>query len=119
MISDWLLNVLALALLRACSPLTAHAVVRRIAALLPELPERRTPDAVLRAMSALRAPRGTCLSRSLAMAARTPGADIVIGVTRGDGGALVAHAWLEVDGAPLDPSDPVGREIARLRARVA
>ncbi len=56
--------------------------------------------------------RGSCLSRCLAVAARAPSAQVILGVRRD--GAVAAHAWLDVDGAPLDPGHTEWREIARL-----
>jgi hypothetical protein len=111
MITDELLNLAARILLRTCTPLTAHAVLVRVGR---RLPQRHTSEDVSHAASGLRA-RGTCLSRALAIAARAPRADVVIGVQPEGGEGLLAHAWVEVDGVPLDPADPMGREIARLR----
>jgi hypothetical protein len=106
---DELLNLSARVLLRACSPLTAHAVLSRLGRVLPQ---HLTREDVRQAFELLR--RGSCLSRSLAIAARAPSADVVIGVRPEGPAGLFAHAWLEVDGIPLRESDPAGREIARL-----
>jgi hypothetical protein len=56
--------------------------------------------------------QGTCLSRALAVAARLEGGEVVIGVDAR--GAVMAHAWVEVEGRPLRAEDPRGGEIARL-----
>jgi hypothetical protein len=109
-IADELLNLAARLLLRGCSPLTAHAVLMRIGRALPQ---RLARDDVRRAARELEG-RGSCLSRAMAIAARAPFADVVIGVRPEGGGDLFAHAWIEMDGEPLDPSHPAGREIARL-----
>ena len=92
------------------------------------LPSRRRLAArdlhVARAPSRSRAPArglaalalggpGSCLSRSLAIAARAPGSEVVIGVTRKESG-LEAHARVEIDRRPLSRTDPQGDEIARL-----
>lgn len=106
---DRLLNLVAIVLLRARPPLEAHAILKRVGRLLP--PHRGRED-VLRAAGRL-GPRGTCLSRALALAARTPGAAVVIGV-RPEPGTIEAHAWVELDGRPLRATDPSGEEIARL-----
>jgi hypothetical protein len=111
MIADYGLPMLARILLRLCSPLRAHALLVRVGALLPEL---NTPAEARRAIQAL-AGRGTCLSRALAIAARAPRADVVIGVTPAGHAPLLAHAWVEMDGAPIDPSEVSGAVIARLR----
>ena len=115
MIADELLNLAARVLLRAWSPSTVHAWLTRIGQVLPQ---RRTPADVRAAASRLR-PKGTCLTRALAVAARAPRADVVIGVRPEGRGSIHAHAWIEVEGEPLYPSDPSGLEIARLRAREA
>jgi hypothetical protein len=47
-----------------------------------------------------------------------PSADVVIGVMP-RGGALLAHAWIEMNGEPLDPAQVTGAEIARLRGRLS
>jgi len=111
MMADLGLTLVARGLLHVCSPLRAHALLVRMGALLPQL---RTPAEARQAVQALRG-RGTCLSRSLAVAARAPAADVVIGVAPRGHAPLMAHAWVEMDGAPLDPSDVSGTVIARLR----
>jgi Transglutaminase-like superfamily len=111
MISDELLNVAARILLRTVPPLTAHAVLSRVGRLLPQ---RLTRQDVQRAASSLSS-RGTCLSRTLALAATAPDADVVIGVQPGGDRALSAHAWIEMEGRPLPSEHPLGQEIARLR----
>jgi hypothetical protein len=63
--------------------------------------------------------RGTCLSRAIAIAARAPDAELVIGVARPDGERFFAHAWLELEGESLDRSDVVVSEIARLGGSIA
>ena len=51
----------------------------------------------------------------MAIAARAQDAEVVIGVdTRADE-QLFAHAWLEIAGEPIDPSDVAGGVIARLQ----
>lgn len=109
---DHFLNFVARALLRTCAPTTAHAVLTTVAKVLPKF---RTREDIGRADARLRG-QGTCLSRALVVAARSPAADVVIGVQR-TAESLHAHAWLEVDGKPIHPSDPSGQEIARLRGR--
>jgi hypothetical protein len=110
-IGDLCLHTLAWGLLRACPPARAHALLLRIGAHLAPI---ATPDEARRMSRAL-ARHGTCLSRSLAVAARTPTADVVIGVEPRGNAPLFAHAWVEMNGAPLEPSDVAGAVIARLR----
>jgi Transglutaminase-like superfamily len=108
--ADRLLHLAARILLRTCTPLTARAVLKGFGGLLPQ---RRTRDEVVRAAVGL-GQAGTCLSRALAVTARAPGATVVIGVQHEQGRPLLAHAWIEVEGLPLNPTDPLGTEIARL-----
>ncbi|MBV9947653.1 MAG: lasso peptide biosynthesis B2 protein [Myxococcales bacterium] len=108
--TDEAIHALARVLLRLCSPLRAHSLLVRAGALLPR---RRGHVEILRAASRLRS-RGTCLSRALALAARTPEADVVIGVMPQIARPIFAHAWLELHGEAIDPSDVAGSEIARL-----
>lgn len=71
--------------------------------------------------------RGTCLSRSLAVASRLPGAKVMIGAVpvgyramraafygaRGRD-VLQAHAWVELDGRPLEGQEPLGKVLGTL-----
>jgi Transglutaminase-like superfamily len=43
-----------------------------------------------------------------------PSADVVIGVEPRKNAPLFAHAWVEMNGVPLDPADVAGTVIARL-----
>lgn len=110
MTADRLLNLAARVLLRTCTPLTARAILLGVGRFLPQ---RRTRAEVLDAASRLGA-AGTCLSRALTLSARAPGATVVIGVRPEPGRSLLAHAWIEIDGQPLSPVDPLGAEIVRL-----
>ena len=108
---DELFLVLTRIVLRLCPPLQAYAILTRLGALLP--PHDDLSD-VLRVRNRVRG-RGSCLSRALAVAARAPQVDLVIGVTPRPNMPLFAHAWLELAGMPIDPSDVAGSEIARIR----
>jgi hypothetical protein len=109
---DFAIHVAAWCLLRASrSPLTAQRVLRRAGEWLPTLESPEEARAALRSLLG----HGTCLSRSVAVAARAPSADVVIGVSPRAGMPLHAHAWVEMNGAPIDPSDVSGEVIARLR----
>jgi hypothetical protein len=111
MILDLAMLVLARGLLRSGSPMRAHELLLRVGARLPPI---RTPE---QARSALRSisRHGTCLSRSMAVAARAPRADVAIGVDPDKKAPLFAHAWIEMDGIAIDPNDVAGAVIARLR----
>lgn len=107
---DSLVHAVAWILLRTCSPARTHILLLRIGAHLAPID---TVDEARRASRGI-ARRGTCLSRALAVAARAPTADVVIGVEPRQDAPLFAHAWLEMNGSPIDPSDVAGTIIARL-----
>ena len=91
MLADHLLHAAAWTVMRLFSPQRARRAALRLGAALPALQveEARRRHAALR--------RGTCLSRAIAIAARVPGAEVVIGVEPGGPVALVrAHAWVMV-----------------------
>jgi hypothetical protein len=111
MLADQVLLLSARLLLRVCSPLDAHALMLRLGRLCPPL---RSAEEARGALGSL-AGRGTCLSRSLAVAARTEGAVVAIGVDPGGSRSRFAHAWVEVDGAPLEQPHPSQPVIARLK----
>lgn len=108
---DLFLHVVAWGLLRACPPARAHGILLRIGTRLRPIETAEEARLVSRRLAG----HGTCLSRSLAVAARTPRADVVIGVEPRENAPLFAHAWVEMDGVPLEPSDVAGAVIARLR----
>lgn len=110
---DQALNGIALLLLRTCRPLTAYRILAGLGKALPR--HKTTED--MRDVAAALGERGTCLSRSMAVAARARSADVVLGVKPLQGPKLEAHAWVEIDGEPLRPWDPVGAEIVRLSAK--
>ncbi|MGD0677648.1 MAG: lasso peptide biosynthesis B2 protein [Polyangiaceae bacterium] len=87
-----------------------HALLARIGSHLPEL---GTVAEARRAARGL-ARYGTCLTRSLAVAARAPTADVVIAVDPRAGSPLFAHAWVEIDGKPIESTEVTGTVIARL-----
>jgi hypothetical protein len=111
---DDVVHLLARLLLRTLTPLTARSVLSTVCVLLPK---RRGREEIRTALARLAA-RGTCLSRALAVEARAPGVDIVIGVLPPQNGRIaLAHAWLELGGVPIDVSEAVGVEIARMPLR--
>jgi hypothetical protein len=101
---------MAWSLLHLSSPARVHALLVRLGACFTPLETPRQAQCLARRLSA----HGTCLSRSLTIAARMPIADVVIGVQPRTGAHLLAHAWVEVAGVPLDASQPAGEVIARL-----
>lgn len=109
--TDEVLHAFTRVLLRFCSPQRAFTVVTRVGGLLPP----HGDGADVRRARVRVSLRGTCLSRALAVAARAPDAEVVIGVTPQPGCRLFAHAWLELAGQPIDTSDVAGREIARIK----
>jgi hypothetical protein len=106
MMLDRSLLLLARSLLYVMPPQRALKVLRFVSAKAPPL---RTPHEAIAFTRGLRG--GSCLARSLAVAARVPSAQIAIGVEPRAGG-LFAHAWVEMDGHPIDPAEPAGEVIA-------
>ncbi len=87
--------------LRVQTPLRAKRTVESLAHLLPPI---RGVSGARRAAETLQG-RGSCLSRALAIGARLPGSEIVIGVDPRASTRLRAHAWVELDGSAIDPTD--------------
>jgi hypothetical protein len=114
MVLDRAMLLGAQALLRVVAPPRALRVLRALGAGLPRL---RSAAEMRTALTSVRG-RGTCLSRSLAVAARAPEARVVIGVDPTGRECGFAHAWLEYQGFPLEPGDVAGRVIARMPAIV-
>jgi hypothetical protein len=111
-LSDFAMHVAAWSLLRArLSPVVVHSVLCRAGAWLPAIESPEEARGVARSLVR----HGTCLSRSLTLAARAPSADVVIGVAPRGNAPLHAHAWIEMNGSPIEATDVSGEEIARLR----
>jgi len=113
MFADVALHAMAWTLLRVWAPMRTHAILLRGGAWLPEIPTPNEARAVAHALGA----HGTCLSGSLAIAARAPAADVVIGVAPRTHAPLLAHAWIEMDGVAIDPAEVRAGEVGRLRGR--
>jgi hypothetical protein len=110
MIALYVLNAVARVALRTRTPLEAKRVVDSLGRRLPPI------SAQSARRSAARLGRwGTCLSRSMALASRLPGAEVVIGVDLAPGHGLKAHAWVELGGELVSATHGTLREIARLR----
>lgn len=116
MIENHFLHAAAWGLLRIFPPRRAFRWTARIAATFPVI---HRDDEARRIADALDS-RGTCLSRSLTVAARLRDAEVVIAVDAssfaGHGAAFTAHAWVESHGHPLRSSDIIAGEIVRIRA---
>ncbi len=114
------LHLLTRAALQVMSPQDTFAFATRLGQSLPRLePTPRT----LRTLGQ----RGSCLSRSITLAARITGARVAVGVKKSGYRAIAAtrfglrgpdaisaHAWIEVGGLPIDARDPSGKIIAYL-----
>ena len=102
-VADNALNALAYLVLHVASPIRAGAWLKRAGwayAPLGSIDEARK-------MKKRLGNRGTCLSRSIAVAARCPGSQVVIGVqpgnsVRASGRPVDAHAWVEIEGVALE-----------------
>lgn len=107
MIGSHALHGVAWATVRLLTPRKALRVTRFVAALLPTL------DANEAAVAAARLRGGTCLTRSLAIASRLPGAAVTIGGST-ETGAFSGHAWVELEGRPLSGQTVSEAVLARL-----
>jgi hypothetical protein len=106
------LHCVARAALRLHTPLRAKHVVETVARWLPPFDKVEVARLAIDELGG----RGTCLSRALTIAARLPGAEIVVAVDPAPGARpLGGHAWVEYNGMPLRSFDVAGVEIARLR----
>jgi hypothetical protein len=123
-IGDNALNAVAYLSLMVAPPLRAKTWVGRLGSLYPAI---ATVDEA-RNLTKRLGGRGTCLSRSLAVAARCPGSQVVIGVIPPRCGGLPrlepsrwsvdAHAWVEIVGvALLDGANSPWVEVGRLDVR--
>jgi hypothetical protein len=113
-LEDNALHLVAYLALRFRSPLGAKAWVERVASVC-----HRPIDAEgAKRLSRRLGTRGTCLSRSLAIAARCPGSVLVIGAKKREtvvaAPSIQAHAWVEVDGSRLEPEGGGWIELVRL-----
>jgi hypothetical protein len=113
---DWLawyaLHAIARGALHMQSPLRAKRTVSWIGA------HMRPLEGVNEARIAMRflGGGGSCLSRSMTVAARLPGSVVVLGVNPRGSARLSAHAWVEKDREVVDdagPGDRTTEELAR------
>jgi hypothetical protein len=122
-LGDNALNALAYVALHVASPVRANDCLVRIARLCPPIRNAEQACAAARRLGK----RGSCLSRSMAISARFPGSQVVIGVqsehkrkaSTESGRVIDAHAWVEFEGVPLDegPSSGSWVELGRLDPR--
>jgi hypothetical protein len=122
-LADNSLNVWAYLSLLAVPPMKARHWVGRIALLYRSISSIEDARRMVERLGG----RGTCLSRSLAVAARCRGSDVVIGVEKRNfvngehlelaGRRIEAHAWVEMDGATMiDHAKDRWVEVGRLGA---
>jgi hypothetical protein len=119
-IADNALNGIAYLFLLVAPPMKAQARLKRVASVCPKIV---TITEARRAMQRLAA-HGTCLSRSLSIAVRCPGARVVIGVgsvsrtldkrTAPGRRPIDAHAWVEMGGISLLDGAKHWRELGRM-----
>jgi hypothetical protein len=103
------LRIVASLALSLFPPLRAKRIVDFVARPLPPL----SCQAATCHAEALEG-RGTCLARAMAIAARLPGADVVIAIASPETKGPFSHAWVEYRGRPLRDLDAKGVEIARI-----
>lgn len=119
MTEAWL-HLLTRVALRVTSPSKAFAFVARVARPLSRIEPNHG------ALSRLGS-RGSCLSRSITLASRMQGARVAVGVKKSGyravaatrfglrgRDAISAHAWIEVNGSPINELEPFGKVIAYL-----
>ncbi|APR99539.1 lasso peptide biosynthesis B2 protein [Pajaroellobacter abortibovis] len=104
-----ILHVLAYALLHIQKPQRAKTILDQIGKLLPPLDSSSKVEKAVRTLWG-----GTCLSRALTIAARTPKAEVIIGVN--PPGPTLAHAWVEIEGIAVTPTDPKWQKWISLKA---
>jgi hypothetical protein len=100
-----ILHVAARVAVRLQRPLRAKRTVDALGSLLTPLGS----DAEAQAMANELRDAGSCLTRALTVAARLPGAEVVIGAPPTRGGPLAAHAWVERSGVRIET---VGEELS-------
>ncbi len=113
MIRAYVMNAVSLAALRFLSPLRAAGLVARLARVVPAIEEAKLAATI----GGLRG--GTCLSRSMAIAALSERAEVVIGVPPPEEPNWTAHAWVEVDRVPVLASEVRGAAITRFSVRIS
>jgi hypothetical protein len=103
--SDNAFHIITSVALRVGSPRQAKAWTKKAARLWPDISSVEAAEAAIARLGG----RGTCLTRSMAIAARCPEAFVVIGVWRGRTcgrvSSVPAHAWIEMRGAPLGSAE--------------
>jgi hypothetical protein len=119
-VTETLLHLFTRAALRVMGPRAAFELVTRVAR--PLAPLEPSPASLTRLGR-----QGSCLSRSISLASRMRGARVAVGVKKSGyravgatryglrgRDAIAAHAWIEVNGQPIDEHDQYGKVIAYL-----
>jgi hypothetical protein len=111
MLATRILHAVAVLAVRTRPPLAAKRIVDALGRALPAL---SLGDAMRTAQELEGS--GTCLTRALAIAARLPGSEVVIGSDGPSRGTrpFGAHAWVEREGTIVSATMPSRFEIARL-----
>jgi hypothetical protein len=123
-LADNALNAFAYVAMRVAPPIRAFYWVERVARCCSLITTAEQAVAVINRLGS----RGTCLSRALSVAARSPAAHVVIGVKQsncytgisavGRRRSIEAHAWVEMHGLPLpDGTTSAWVEVGRLGRR--
>jgi hypothetical protein len=108
-LADHTAHAIANVALRVLSPRDALRVTAKVIAWCP-----LRPEAARHSLGVLE-PWGTCLTRSIAVAARLRGASVALARLTDDRDLpFVAHAWVELEGRPIRSWDAQGAVIARL-----
>jgi hypothetical protein len=109
-IGDRFVHLVARVALLTRPPLEAKRWVDAVGRWLPPL----SPEGAMRVAQSLEG-HGTCLTRALAVAARLPGSEVVLGSDGPARGSFTAHAWVECDGLLIGGLRSARYELARLR----
>ncbi len=96
------------------TPLRARTSVAALARWVPRCQSVEEARAALAVLGR----SGTCLSRSLTIAALLPGSHVVIGFHRDGAAARSAHAWIEMHGAKIEDEQGAGSELFQEMARL-
>jgi hypothetical protein len=122
---EWLLDnalhLFSCAALRVLTPLEAHALIQRTGEMCAPVSSLRQA----RELESRLGRRGSCLSRSLTVAARYRGSEVVLGVaahrvngtwrsSRWSRASSLAHAWVESCDGYVGQTSAEFRELARL-----
>ena len=109
LLANEILHAIARVAVRVGPPIRAKKIVDAVGRLLPPI---SLGEAMRTAQELARS--GTCLTQALAVAARLPDSEVVIG-SEGPGDAgFAAHAWVERDGTVIGAGGASRVELTRL-----